>query len=391
LTTDPPSPANYNFPNVKGTAEPLSRVRIYYDDCVNQPTNTEPSAESFAADGIQVFVDDNSSTTYRVKAVDRANNVSECSAPITYVEDSCSVSGTPGNDTITGTPDSEVICGRGGNDTINGGEGDDTILGGDGDDILSGDGGDDRLEGGSDAGYDRLDGGTGWDRLDGGPGIDRALYSGATGPITITIDGVTDDLDGYGFTDNVFTTVESITASPHSDDVTGSCSNNVLAGIGGDDALKGDPEFCVPYGNDFIGGGAGGDTMLGSATPTDSDGTDRVVYTAPNGPSTGTVVTLDGTANDTDGQGGTDNVGTDIEYLYGGAQVDSFGASGALQGVALRGGAGNDFLTGSPFNDFLSGEAGADTLDCAGGGTDIYQTDGVDLSITNCEELGTGP
>jgi Ca2+-binding RTX toxin-like protein len=125
--------------------------------------------------------------------------------------------------------------------------------------------------------------------------------------------------------------------------------------------------------------------MTGSTTPTDSDGVDRVTYTS-NTVGQNTSITLDGTANDTDGLGATqDNVGRDIEYVYGGPEVDTFNATSAFQGVSLFGGAGNDTLTGSTFNDSLDGQAGSDTLDCDGGGGDMYKVDGSDASVTNCE------
>ena len=52
--------------------------------------------------------------------------------------ESCTISGTSGNDTLNGTSGPDVICGGAGNDVLNGLEGNDTLLGGQGDDTVSG-------------------------------------------------------------------------------------------------------------------------------------------------------------------------------------------------------------------------------------------------------------
>jgi Ca2+-binding RTX toxin-like protein len=70
-----------------------------------------------------------------------------------------------------------------GDDVLTGGGGADSIDGLDGRDQIDGGGGNDFLYGG--AGYDKLTGGSGDDLIVGGPGIDRAIYSDATGPITV--------------------------------------------------------------------------------------------------------------------------------------------------------------------------------------------------------------
>jgi Ca2+-binding RTX toxin-like protein len=260
--------------------------------------------------------------------------------------------------------------------TLNGDNGNDTLTGGDKNDVLNG--------GNGDAGMDRMTGNAGDDTFDGGPGIDRVLYT--TGNTQITIDNVADDHDGVGSNnDNVKDTVESITGSSGNDNITGSCFSNTLAGQNGDDSLNGDPTTCGSYGGDFMGGGAGKDTMRGSLTPTATDGVDRVTYTS-NTVGQNTSITLDGTANDTDGLGSTqDNVGRDIEYLYGGPEVDTFNGTSALQGVSFWTGAGNDTLIGSTFNDYFDGQAGADAQDCDGGANDMYKVDAADTSHTNCE------
>jgi Ca2+-binding RTX toxin-like protein len=296
------------------------------------------------------------------------------------------LTGSTKNDTLNGGDDADTLDGDNGNDTLNGDNGNDTMDGGNNNDALNG---------GSDGGMDRMTGGSGNDVFDGGPGIDRAIYT--SGNLNITIDNTANDT-GDG-TDNVMDTVESITGGSGNDTITGSCFSNTLAGQAGNDTLNGDPTTCGSYGGDFMGGGAGNDIMRGSLTPTATDGVDRVTYTS-NTASQATSGPLAGVANDTDGLGSTtDNVGRDIEYLYGGPEVDVFNACGtpvsgtgcsggnsALQGVSFWTGANNDTLYGSNFNDLFDGQAGNDLQDCKGDTGDMYKVDGADSPApVNCE------
>jgi 6-phosphogluconolactonase (cycloisomerase 2 family) len=85
--TNPDSPANDNAPEVKGTAEAGSTVRLYTtSDCSGSAVATG-SAAGFASLGLTAGVADNSTTTFRATATDGANNTSACStSSITYVE-----------------------------------------------------------------------------------------------------------------------------------------------------------------------------------------------------------------------------------------------------------------------------------------------------------------
>jgi DNA-binding beta-propeller fold protein YncE len=87
--TDPVSPSNDNFPEVKGSAEAGSTVNIYTStDCSGAPAATG-SAATFASPGLTVSVADNSTTTFRATATDAAGNLSPCSTTsVTYVHDS---------------------------------------------------------------------------------------------------------------------------------------------------------------------------------------------------------------------------------------------------------------------------------------------------------------
>src|SRR4051794_8532171 len=86
--TNPPSPANVARISVLGTAEAGSTVRIYPDGDCSGPPYPPGSAATFASPGIAIQVPDDSKTTLSATATDASANVSPCSAPITYVEDS---------------------------------------------------------------------------------------------------------------------------------------------------------------------------------------------------------------------------------------------------------------------------------------------------------------
>src|SRR4029077_16752889 len=82
-------PANNNDPQVKGTAEPSSTVKLYSaSDCSGSVAGSG-SADSSGDFSIAVHVSDDSSTTYYATATDAAQKPSDCSTDsVTYVEDS---------------------------------------------------------------------------------------------------------------------------------------------------------------------------------------------------------------------------------------------------------------------------------------------------------------
>ena len=110
------------------------------------------------------------------------------------LNNTCTITGTSGDDTLTGTGGRDVICGLGGDDTIRAGGGDDEIRAGTGNDTVFGSLGRDRIYGqaGDDTlygnqqndvirggtGQDRLVGGNGGDNLAGGDGVDRISRPG---------------------------------------------------------------------------------------------------------------------------------------------------------------------------------------------------------------------
>jgi hypothetical protein len=85
--TVPASPANYNTPEIVGSALAGTTVRLYSGaDCTGAPIATATPAQLEA--GIEASVADNSSTDFRATATTPAGNTSGCSAPVTYLEDS---------------------------------------------------------------------------------------------------------------------------------------------------------------------------------------------------------------------------------------------------------------------------------------------------------------
>ena len=88
LGSDPASPANKNDPRVKGQAAAGTSVKLYTTaGCTGSPA-AQASPAVFGTPGIKVSVPDNTTTSFRATATDAAGNVSGCSAPLTYVEDS---------------------------------------------------------------------------------------------------------------------------------------------------------------------------------------------------------------------------------------------------------------------------------------------------------------
>ena len=86
--TVPASPANNNNPKVRGSAAAGSTVRLYKTaGCTGAPVATGPATQ-FASPGLSATVADNTTTSFRARAADAVGNLSTCSSPRTYVEDS---------------------------------------------------------------------------------------------------------------------------------------------------------------------------------------------------------------------------------------------------------------------------------------------------------------
>jgi putative glycosyl hydrolase len=102
--TDPNSPANENQPEVKGSAEAGSTVKLDNPVGGTGAPVASGSAAQFASPGLSVSVADNTTTSFRARATDAAGNVSPCSAARAYVEDSSAPAPPNINDTDPNSP-----------------------------------------------------------------------------------------------------------------------------------------------------------------------------------------------------------------------------------------------------------------------------------------------
>ena len=248
----------------------------------------------------------------------------------TDVED---VAGGQGDDRLTGDADVNALIGNGGADAVYGGRGDDALDGGDGEDTLRGEGGADRLSGGG--------------------GSDLADYSDRSRGVQVALDGIANDGEA-GESDDVAGDVERVTGGSGDDKLAGDGADNVLSGAGGRDVINAGP------GNDLLDGGAGDDTLQGGA------GADRLAGGAGSDwadysdRAAVVVVAIDGQTGDGE-PGENDAVDGDVENVRGGTGDDRLTGSGARN--SLDGGDGADVLDGAGGADTLTGGAGADTAD----------------------------
>ncbi|MCB8823443.1 beta strand repeat-containing protein [Microvirga rosea] len=271
---------------------------------------------------------------------------------------------------------SDIIHGTSGDDSINGSQFDDTILGGAGNDTLNGANGNDVfLVGGAGDGFDAINGGFGNDTIRATANntviglaslglIERIDADGFTG---VTIKG-SDDSNLLSFSGITLTAISLISAGRGNDSITGSTANDIISG---------------DQGNDFLDGGLGDDTFLFSG---DADGFDRISggggYNSIRATSDNTVIGLtDFTSIAEISSGGYTNVS-----ISGSDAGDTLNfVSVTLNGITqIRGGAGNDAITGTAVADIISGDSGDDTL-IGGGGDDIFrytgQSDGFDSVV----------
>jgi Ca2+-binding RTX toxin-like protein len=263
-----------------------------------------------------------------------------------------SVTGSVGSDTILGGSGVDRLNGKAGNDVIEGGGGNDRLFGGSGRDIMRGDDGNDVLRG--HRGDDTLAGGAGTDRLFGNQGR-LVLSEVADTDLTVTSISGRPRITGNG-TDTVFGAVTGVL-------LVGGDSGNVLNA-----ALS--PVRVT------LRGGAGDDTLIGSAfsdTLDGGDGNDRVQQTVNrNQVLTDTQVTGLGTDRLISIEGGVLIGGAGNNRLSGVAFTGSVTLIGEGGNDTLRGGSGNDVLDGGAGNDSLDGNGGNDTLR-GGTGNDLLQ------------------
>lgn len=245
----------------------------------------------------------------------------------------------------------------------------DLLNGGNGDDILRGLSGNDQLIGGR--GKDLLFGGAGADTLDGGTGIDTADYRDSSSGVTVYLSAANQHLNAGGDAQgDVLRNIENLRGSGFNDVLVGNSEANTLNGGGGNDELE---------------GGGGADILDGG------EGIDIASYASET---TGLIASLMVPANNTGAALGDSYLS--IEGLRGGAgddQITGNNADNTLEGGAgndlIYGMGGNDRLVGGNGDDILVGGLGRDTLDGgAGNDTASYAqaTSGIVASLRAPED-----
>ena len=255
---------------------------------------------------------------------------------------------TSGDDTVNGLDSDDVIDALGGDDTVNGNAGDDTLSGGAGNDILNGGDGD-----------DVLDGGPGADMLDGGAGSDTATYQNSAAAVLVRLHDPSAVRLGDAQGDTL-TGIEHLIGSRFNDILAGDGEDNIMKGGDGDDVLYGGP--------------AGGDDMMYG-----DDGDDRIFGGRGNDTLTG------GEGNDTlKGGPGEDTLiadGNEMDVLNGGLHDDIF----QFFPSNIGGGTIQDFTDGEDVIDLtaFTGISDMDDLDIVSHGGNVrIEVSGTDYLTT---------
>ena len=226
------------------------------------------------------------------------------------------VLGGLGSDTITGSDEANRLYGNAGDDIIDGGDESDIIFAGDGDDEVI---------------YDEED-----ERIDGGKGIDTLNMQAEIADLTIDM-SAGDQRDGNYSGFEIFLTGE------------------------GDDTFLGsdvfDEEFRSGNGNDSLDGNGGGDALYGE------DGDDEIIFykdlaVADGGEGTDTIDATRETEAVTIGL----NLWTslnEVENAKGGDGEDTL--IGSFVANVIEGGVGADLLIGAAGDDIITGDDGTST------------------------------
>jgi Ca2+-binding RTX toxin-like protein len=267
------------------------------------------------------------------------------------------VRGGTGADTLTGSPTANSLDGGPGNDLLTGLAGNDNVAGGEGDDTFD--------EGAAKNGADGIAGNAGSDTVDYGDRTARVI-------VVLTKGATPGDGEG-GELDEVYESVENVTAGAGDDRLAGNTAGNRLLGGGGADLLQG------YTGNDVLDGGDGNDSLYGlegdddlsggvgddSFEEDDDLGSDAIA----GGPGSDWAryshrtadlsLTIDGVAND-GAAGEQDNLFLSTENAGAGMGKNTLVGSNGPNRLAAVGGP-NTFV-GGPGNDNLTGGGGDDTF-----------------------------
>ncbi|MBJ7469870.1 MAG: hypothetical protein JHD16_01145 [Solirubrobacteraceae bacterium] len=168
-----------------------------------------------------------------------------------------------------------------------------------------------------------------------------------------------------------------IGGTPGNDVLTGTEVGESIYGRAGDDLIN------AGGGDDELDGGPGSDTLRGG------DGVDVVSYAG----KAGVEASINGAADDGI-PGEKDNIGPDVEDLYGGDGDDKLTGSNGPN--TIDGGPGADRVTGGPGADVLFGGDGDDVIDArdgevdrleCGAGNDTAIVDEADVVAADCENI----
>jgi Ca2+-binding RTX toxin-like protein len=327
------------------------------------------------------------------------------------------LNGGQGPDVITGGTGNDVVNGYGGNDTLVGGDGNDRLSGGDGNDTITGGAGaDDMIAGAGDDTIFANDGETDV-QIHGAAGVDTATVDANLDPGTVAVENKIVDQGppppppppGGACTYNAAT--KAVTAGlPAGGTAT-------LAVVGGEIRFGATPTACgaaTTANTDSItvNGAAGSverltvDQTGGALAPgvgAESNGIAEIEMAINLGDADDQIVVHGTPGNDAlaiGTKGVSFNSDTDVDVtitpmpssieLVGGEGDDTvtarggFGSGQVFSGSAvLRGGGGDDTLTGSNLDDLIVGGAGADALTGYGGNDELRGEDGNDQLFGN--------
>ncbi|MDN4983836.1 Ig-like domain-containing protein [Bradyrhizobium sp. WYCCWR 13022] len=203
-------------------------------------------------------------------------------------------------------------------------------------------------------GNDRLQGLAGNDWLDGGQGFDRAIYTDATGPVTINLAAGT--VSGAGVGTDTLVNIEGAVGSNFADTYNS-------AGFTGDSAIPGTP---VGF-NEFEGKG-GDDTIISNLNSQGAELT-RVSYVSATG-----AVTVDLMAGYAQGDASVGHdtlVGSGFSGVYGSAFDDTISGSNNPNFTA-------EVFAGFAGNDLIDGRGGFDRADY---NVDSTTTSGINVNL----------
>jgi Ca2+-binding RTX toxin-like protein len=327
------------------------------------------------------------------------------------------LNGGQGADTITGGTGNDVINGYGGNDTLVGGAGNDRVSGGDGNDTITGGAGaDDLIAGAGDDTMFANDGETDV-QIHGAAGVDTATVDANLDPATIAVENKIVDAGppppppppGGACTYNAAT--KSVTAGlPAGGSAT-------LAVVGSEIRFGSTPTACgaattANTDSITINGAAGSvealtvDQAGGALAPgvgAETNGLAEIEMAINLGDATDQIVFVGTTGADAlaiGTKGVSFNSDTDVDVtltpmpnaieLVGGEGDDVLTARGGYGsgqvfagGVVLRGGGGNDTLTGSNIDDLIAGGGGNDVITGYSGNDDLRGDEGDDQLYGN--------